>query len=85
MKKVSKTESEKQIKDFFVNIKNKTPMEIKKIKKLAMKQNIKLGKLKKTFCKKCYSVYKTPLIRIKNKIKSVGCENCGYINRFKIS
>jgi RNase P subunit RPR2 len=81
MKKVSKTETEKQIKEFFSNIKDKTPKDIKKIKKLAMNHNIKLGELKKRFCKKCYSVYRKPKIRIKNNVKSVSCENCGYVSR----
>ena len=84
MKKTSKTENEKKILGFFSDIKNKTPKEIKKIKKLAMSHNIKLKEFRKKFCKKCLSPYKNPKIRIKNKIKSITCENCGYISRYKI-
>ena len=85
MEKLSKTEAKKQIQEFFSNIKDKTPTEIKKIKKLAMRYNISLGKLRKKFCKKCFSPYRNPKIRIKNKIKSVTCENCDYISRWKIN
>jgi RNase P subunit RPR2 len=83
MKKLSKTEAEKQIRNFFKNIKNKSPREIKKIKKLAMSYNIHLKELRKKFCKKCYSPLKGKT-RIKNKIKSVTCENCGHINRWRV-
>ena len=82
--KVSKTEVKKQIEDFFKDIKNKTPKEIRKIKKLAMSKNIPLKEKRKLFCKKCFSVFNKPKIRIKNKIKSVVCNNCGYISRWKI-
>jgi RNase P subunit RPR2 len=82
--KLSKTEVKKEIEEFFENIKTRTPREIKKIKKLAMKHSIKLGSLRKKFCKKCFSHYKNSKTRIKNKIKSVVCENCGYISRWKI-
>ena len=84
MKKISKTEAKKQIHEFFFNSKDKTPKKIKKIKKLAMNQSIPLGELKKTFCKKCFCVYKNPKIRIKNKIKIIICGNCGYVGRWKL-
>lgn len=82
--KVSKTETKKQIQEFFLNIKNKSPNEVKKIKRLAMSQNVPLKKLRKKFCKKCLVPYKNPKIRIKNKMKIITCENCDYINRWKI-
>jgi len=85
MKKISKIESEKEINDFFKDIKKKNPKEIKKIKKLAMSHNIPLKERKKLFCKHCL----TPLsgkekVRIKNKIKSITCNYCNKINRRKI-
>ena len=79
MKKLSKTEAEKEIRD----IENKTPKEIKKIKRLAMRHNIKLGELRKKFCKKCFST-KLKIISIKNKIKKIGCESCGNVARWKM-
>jgi len=84
MKKLSKTETEKQIIEFFSDIKNKTPKEIKKIKRLAMAHNIKLGEKRKLFCKKCLNPYKEPSIRIKEDILSITCENCNHISRWKI-
>ena len=84
MKKLSKTEAKKQIQEFFIDIKDKTPKEVKKIKRLAMNHNIALCNLRKKFCKKCFSPYKNPKMRIKNNMKSVTCENCGYVSRWKV-
>ena len=85
VKKISKTEAKEEIKEFFKGIKNKTPKEIKKIKKLAMSKNISLKEKRKLFCKKCLNPYKNPKIRIKNRIKSIACENCGYISRWRLA
>jgi len=84
MEKLSKKEAEEKIKSFFVHIKNKTPEEIKKIKKLSMKYNLKLGGLRKNFCKKCLTTYKNPEIRSNKNFKSFKCKECGYVNRWKI-
>jgi len=83
MKKPSKTEAEKEIKEFFENIKNKSANDVKKIKKIAMSYNLPLKNLRKKFCKKCYS----PNLKfksIKKKIKTTECENCGTLMRWKI-
>lgn len=85
MKTPSKSEAEKQIQEFFTNIRNKTPKEVKKIKKIAMRKSIKLRDKRKLFCKKCFAPYKNPKIRIKNKMKIIICENCGNVSRWKIS
>ncbi len=82
--KISKIEAEKQIKEFFKNIKNKTPKEIKKIKRLAMNKKIPLKEKRKLFCKKCLTPYDKPKIRIKKGMKSVECKNCGYVGRWKV-
>lgn len=82
--KFTKQQIKKELEDFFNKVKSKTPKEVKKIKVLAMSKNIPLKEKRKTFCKKCLAPYKAPKIRIKNKIKSVTCENCGYIARWKI-
>jgi RNase P subunit RPR2 len=81
--KQSKEEARKEIDEFFSEIERKTPKEIKKIKKLAMHYHIQLKEKRKKFCKKCYSP-KLKIIGIKKGIKSVRCENCGLINRWKI-
>ena len=83
-KKFSKKEAEKEIENFFKGNKDKSPKEVKKIKKLAMSYNLPLKEKRKLFCKKCFAVYKNPKIRIGNKIKSVICENCGKVGRWKI-
>jgi len=83
-KKLSKTEAKKNVENFFKIIKNKDLEDIKKIKKLAMMHNITLKEKRKSFCKKCMNPYKNPKIRIKNKIKIITCENCGYIARWKL-
>ena len=84
MKKISKAGSEIKIKEFFEDIENKSSKEVKKIKKLAMSNNIPLKELRKKFCKKCCSPLGNSKIRIRNGIKSVECKNCGIINRWKI-
>jgi RNase P subunit RPR2 len=84
-KSITKTEAKNKIKLLFDEIKNKKPEEILKIKKLSMSYKIPLGENKKLFCKECYAVYENPKIRIKNKIKSITCEKCGYIKRWKIN
>jgi len=50
-KKLSKSDALEEIEDFFKqeNFKNKTPKDVKKIKKLAMRYNIKLGEKRKLF------------------------------------
>lgn len=82
---LSKTESQKKIRDFFLELKDKTPKEIKKIKRLAMHYHISLNKYKKLYCKKCFSVFnsKNSEIRIKKEFKIVRCKECGNIKRYK--
>jgi RNase P subunit RPR2 len=85
MKKDSKTESKLKIEEFFENIKNKIPKEIKKIKKQAMSQNIPLKEKRKLFCKKCLTPYSgKEKIRIKNKVKTITCKKCGNVSRWKV-
>jgi RNase P subunit RPR2 len=50
-----------------------------------MGQNMPLKEKRKTFCKKCLNPYKNPKTRIKRGIKSVTCEKCGFVARWKIS
>jgi len=66
---------------------NPTQKEIKKIKQLAMSKNIKLGLLRKKFCKKCLTFF-TPNnseIKIKKSLKIIKCKNCGYISRYRLT
>lgn len=85
-KKLSKREAREQIEEFFSNIKNKTTKEVKKIKKLAMRHNIPFKEKRKLFCKKCFKPYsRREKVKIKRGRKAITCENCGYLNRWRIS
>jgi len=83
--KLSKQETEEQIKQIFNN--QPTPKQIKKAKRLAASKNIKLGPLRKKFCKKCLTLF-TPNnseVRIKKPLKIVKCKTCNHISRYKLS
>jgi RNase P subunit RPR2 len=82
--KISKSEIKKEIDDFFFDTRNKTSNDVKKIKELAMSKNVPLKENRKKFCKFCLSPYRTPKTRIKNQIKSVICEKCGKVSRWKL-
>jgi len=84
LKKLSKEEIIKIIDNIFS--KHPTPKEIKKVKRLAMSKNIKLGVKRKLFCKKCYTFFtsKYSEVRIKNKMKTIKCKYCGNISRWKL-
>jgi RNase P subunit RPR2 len=78
---MNKTEAQEKIQDFF-----KTRHEsenVRKIKRLAMSYQIKLGEARKKFCKKCYSM-NLKTLGIRNKVKSVKCNECGNVMRWKI-
>jgi len=86
----SREQTEQEIKDFFSQKISPTPNQIKKIKKLAMSKNIKLGPLRKKFCKKCFTFF-TPNnseIRIKKQnkipIKIIKCKTCNHVSRYKL-
>jgi RNase P subunit RPR2 len=79
--------SRKEIQEFIEKTidDNPTPEMLKKLKNHAMSKNVKIGALRKRFCKKCYSLF--PInseIRIKKGIKRTVCKNCGNITRHKI-
>jgi len=87
VKGVSKKVASREVDDFFRDIAGKTPLEVKKIKRLAMGSNVSLRTKKRLFCKKCFSVFNldNSVIRIKNGSKRVRCKKCGYISRWKIN
>ncbi len=53
-------------------------------KRLAMKNNIKLGKLRREFCQKCYASLKNAKRRIKGDCLNVECAECGKKFRWKV-
>lgn len=82
-KSFSKKEAEEFIKKSLND--NPAPEKLKKLKHLAMSKNMKIGVLRKRFCKKCYSLF--PInseIRIKKRLKKIRCKNCGYITKYRL-
>ena len=80
---LTKKQAEEKIEGFFKNIKNKNKEQIRKIKRLAMHYKIRLKEKRKKFCQKCFST-KLKTVRIKNKVKTVKCQECEEIYRFKV-
>ena len=83
-KKLSKKEAQEQIKQIFDS--GPSPKQIKKAKRIAMSKNIKLGKQKQKFCKKCYTLFNSSNseIRIKKPLKIIKCKNCNNISKYKL-
>jgi len=82
--KLSRAEAKEKIDKFFSRKEELDPKYVKKIKRLAMKHNIKLGKYRKSFCKKCYTDLRKGKVRIAKTHKVVECKNCGERNRFRV-
>ena len=80
---LSKQEAQEKIDEFFKRA-SFTDEEMKKIKRLAMKFNIKLGDYRKKFCKKCLSQLKGK-IRISKTHKTIICKICYYKNKYRIN
>jgi len=80
---LNKTQAKEKIEQFFSKS-DFTPEQLKKIKQLAMKFNIKLGSHRKMFCKKCLSPLKGN-ISITKPYKIVICKHCNSRNRIKIA
>ena len=86
-KKENKNEILEKIKKFFDknSIINKSPKEIKKIKKEAMTRNIHLSEDRKKFCKHCLSPYSgKEKIRLNKGVKVITCSKCNKENRWKL-
>lgn len=84
--KISKTQAKSKVEKFFADISNKEPEEIRKIKRLAMRHNLKLEEKKKLYCKKCFSVFdsKNSKIRVSKKVKTITCNKCGVVSKYKL-
>jgi len=79
---LSKTEARAKIDNFFKKS-DIDKEQLKKIRRLAMKFNIKLKEHKKTFCKACLSPLKGQ-IRLTKTHKTIICAVCNFRNRFKL-
>lgn len=79
---LSKTQVKEAIEKFFKQ-EDFTPEQLKKVKRIAMKFNIKLGDYRKAFCKKCLNPLKGKLTITKTH-KTIACRNCGFKNKIRI-
>ncbi|MEM4181760.1 MAG: hypothetical protein QXX68_01225 [Candidatus Pacearchaeota archaeon] len=77
----SKEKILEQIKEM---IYQKNPKLNKKAKILAMRNNIKLSKLRKEFCQKCFYPLDKAIRRVKKGFLVVHCLNCGNLARWKL-
>jgi len=80
-KEMSRNEAREKIEEFF-NQKDFKPEEVKKIKRLAMKHRIRLREERKKFCKRCLAQLRGKT-RVAKVYKSVECEKCGFLNKFR--
>jgi len=83
-KKLTRKVAEQKIHEFFSK-KDLDAEHVKKIKRLAMSYNIKLGLHRKRFCRKCLNDLKRGKVRISKTHKTVECINCGEKNKWKIT
>ena len=80
---LNKTGAKEKIEKFFLGS-DFSPELLKKIKRLAMKFNIKLGNYRKLFCKKCLYPLAGKLSITKSH-KTVECKHCGFRNNIRIN
>ncbi|MEK6824907.1 MAG: hypothetical protein AABX12_02605 [Nanoarchaeota archaeon] len=84
MNKLSKTTARERVNAFFA----KDAIDrgdVRKIKRLAMQFNIRLGKNRARFCNKCYTDLRASATRITKTHKTIICAACGFSNKVKIS
>jgi len=78
---INKTEAKEKIEKFFSG--DFSPEQLKKIKRLAMKFNIKLGEKRKLFCSKCLNPLSGKLSITKTH-KTIVCRFCGFRNKHRL-
>jgi RNase P subunit RPR2 len=81
-KNLSMSEAREKIYNFFKS--DFSPLELKKIKRLANKYRISLKDYKKLYCKSCLSMLKGKT-RVSKTHKIIYCSSCGFIKKFKVS
>lgn len=84
MTKVEKQEAIKKIARFFSR-KRFSKDELRKIRRLAMSNSLKLGKLRQYYCKFCLTQLKGKIRIIKTKTgihRIIECKKCGKKNRY---
>jgi RNase P subunit RPR2 len=80
---LSKSQAQEKIKSFFSQ-KTFSAEQVKKIKRLAMKYKIRLGPLRRKFCKSCLSQL-NGAVNISRTHKTIICQNCSHKNTFKLT
>jgi RNase P subunit RPR2 len=83
MASVSKKVAERQIAEFFQNP-TFTAEQVRKIQRLAMSHNIKLGPYKKLFCQNCLIPLRGSL-SISKTHKTIVCAGCKQKNKIKFA
>lgn len=78
---MGKEETKEKIEKFFKG--RHESEEVRKIRKLAMANQIKLGEKRKLFCKRCNSM-ELKVLGVKRGIKRVMCRKCDSISRWKV-
>jgi len=81
--KINKIEVKKKIEEFFKR-KDFTPEQLKKVKRIAMKFNIKIGDYRRSFCKKCLNPLSGKITLTKTH-KTITCKRCNFKNKVRIS
>jgi RNase P subunit RPR2 len=79
---LTKKEAKQKIESFFKRS-DFSPEACKKIKRLAMRYKIRLGPLRKNFCKSCLNPLKGA-VRVTKISKTITCKSCKTKNRHKI-
>lgn len=84
MKQISKTEAREKIETFFSKS-TILPEEARKIKRLAMRFNLKLGKRRARFCQECFTSLATASTRVTKQTILKKCPRCGKRAKITIS
>lgn len=71
--------------DLFFEQKNFDKEDLRKIKRTAMHNKMRLGKHRARFCKKCSSSLVDGKIKVNKTHKMTKCKICGYLNKIRIS
>jgi RNase P subunit RPR2 len=79
---LNRKQVEEKIGEFFQQA-SFTPEQLKKVKRIAMKFNIKLGNYRRMFCKKCLNPLRGKLSITKTH-KTIECKHCGFRNKIRI-
>jgi RNase P subunit RPR2 len=78
---LTKANAKEEVESFFKKT-DYSSEDVRKIKRIAMKEGIKLQEKRQQFCKKCLSKLKGK-IRVSKTHKTTQCDKCKKINKFR--